>query len=739
MMKFDVWSRRALRAAWGAALAVTLAACGGGGGGSGTPIVGPGSGSSSPTGGNATAADLTVQLSEPTIPNTGAGTVTATITALDANRNAVPNVPVTLSVNANAVLTVLGSAGSTTGSNGTLQATIGIGSDTSNRDITVSATAGSITRTAVLSVVSSPTGTLPTAIEITAGATHVGTGGDSVPIRAFVKGPGNNALASVPVTFTANTGTLSSVSSSTDESGFASAAFSAGSDKSNRLATITVSAGAVSDNIKLPIDGTQLTLSGPSSLIRNDQASFDVVLTDSRSNVVAGATVTATSALGNGLVAASGSNVSDSGGQVRFRYSATSSGSDSLVFKGAGVERVFPLAISGVNFAFTSPAASTIVAVNTSQALRVKLAVAGSPAGKKVSFAATGGTLSASSALTDASGEAMVSIKSASAGPITVQATVDANGDGAITTTTLPLVIAATVPSKLVLQATPTALAPNVGSSTASQAQVLAKVTDAAGNPVQGKTVNFSRQIDPSGGDLLQVSAVTDASGQARVAYRAGPESTANNGVVLSAAVADYPAVNGQTALTVNQTALFIALGTGNTISNVDEQTYRKNWVVYVTDANGIPVDGVTLTIKAIPTAYLTGQLAWNGLTWGYADPIFVCRNEDENADGILGSTEDDNGDGVLWPGNVISVSPGSVQTVNGLATISLVYAESYAPWVALKLTASATVSGTESKTEASFIVAPASEDVSDSKVPPAGVVSPFGLSPKAGAVCSLH
>ena len=81
---------------------------------------------------------------------------------------------------------------------------------------------------------------------------------------------------------------------------------------------------------------------------------------------------------------------------------------------------------------------------------------------------------------------------------------------------------------------------------------------------------------------------------------------------MLSGTVASAPSVTGTASLTVNQTALFIALGTGNVITNVDTQTYRKDWVVYVTDSNGVPVNGVTLTIKAIPVGYRTGRLAWN-------------------------------------------------------------------------------------------------------------------------------
>jgi hypothetical protein len=189
--------------------------------------------------------------------------------------------------------------------------------------------------------------------------------------------------------------------------------------------------------------------------------------------------------------------------------------------------------------------------------------------------------------------------------------------------------------------------------------------------------------------------------------------------------------------LTVNQSALFIALGTGNTISNLNPQTYKKDWVVYVTDSNGIPLNGATVTIKAIPTDYITGALTWGGKVWTYAAGIQFCPNEDANRDGILGAGEDANGDGILWPGNVISVTPGSVQTVNGLATISLVYAESYVPWVRMKLTASASVAGTESKTDVEFIVTGASEDFSSETNPPAGVISPFGLAPKGSAVCS--
>ena len=709
-----------------------LTACGGGGGSAGTsplvptPVTGPSTGS---------VAALDVQLSSSTIPNSGVGTVTATITAVDANRNAVSGAAVTVSVDSG-LIAFTGTGGAVTDSAGRILASISLGSNRSNRAIVVTAGVGSVTAKATLNVVDSTTGATPASVELIAAATTVGTGGDGVLIRAFVKDANNNALPSTAVTFKSSTGTLSAVSSTTDASGSATASLSSGSDRSNRDAVITASSGAVSKQLTLPITGTKLTLSGPTAMIQGSTAAFDVVVIDSKSNVVPSVSAAASSSLGNAVTSAT-NGLTNSSGQARFTYTAKFSGTDKLVFTaiGASASPSPDLVVSGQDFSFVSPPPASTVAVNTGQLVKVLLRSGGAPAaGQTVNFTATGGTLSAASALTDASGNAQVSLSSNSAGPVTVQATVA----GTTTSTTLPLVIVATVPSNLVLQISPTALAPNTTATSANQAQVVAKVTDAAGNPVQGQTVNFSRTTDPSGGNLLQASATTDSSGQATVAYRSGAQSTANNGVVLTASVASAPAVANSATLTVNQTALFIALGTGNVITNLDPQTYQKDWVVYVTDSNGIPVNGVTLTIKSIPTAYLTGTLSWDGKRWSYTkNSIYQCRSEDANGDGILNAGEDDNKDGVLWPGNVIAVTPGTVQTANGRATVSLIYAESYAPWVAVRLTASATVAGTESRTDATFIVDGAASDFNVETSPPAGTTSPFGSVPKAGAVCT--
>lgn len=711
----------------------SLVACGGGSGDTapfgGTPPPGPGPSPSPGT--TAGIADLDVRLSAATIANTGTTNVTATITALNSSRVALPGATVNVSANAGAVLTV---ASSTTDASGRITAQVGIGSDPTNRDITITASAGGVSKSAILRVVNSSTGTTATTIEVLTSTPTAGTGGDAVQIRAFVKDSNNNALAAAPVSFTATTGTLSGASTATDATGVATASFSAGADKSNRTAVITVTSGAITQTLSLPIEGTRLSISGPSSMILGNSATFDVVINDSKGNPVPGVTVTASSSIGN-VVTPVGSAVSTSTGQVRFNYTAGNSGADNLQFSGAGVvQRLTPaLAVSGEDFSFVSPAPSSTVNVGVSTPLQVRLRSGGAPvAGRTILFATTGGTLSATSAATAADGVATVNLTSASAGPVTVQATVQ----GSSTSTTLPLLVVATVPANLVLQVSPTAIPPNPVGSSANQAQVFARVTDASGNPVQGRTVNFTRVSDPSGGNLLQASATTDASGQATVAYRSGSESTSDGGVVLSGTVADT-AISGTARLTVNQTALFIALGTGNEIQNLDPQTYKKDWVAYVTDSNGIPLNGITLTNRAIPLFFYLGELGFDGAVWRWRGTIHVCRNEDRNLNGVLDPGEDDNGDGRLWPGNVIAVTPGSMQTAVGRATLSLIYAESYAPWVEMELRTSATVSGTESSTRVSFIVTGSAPDFSNENVAPAGRVSPFGTAPNATALAT--
>jgi hypothetical protein len=139
-MSFGRWSKALALAA----ALLALAACGGGGSDSGNN---PNSGG----GGNQPkAADLTLVLSAPSINNSGSETVTATVTAVDANRNTVAGIPVALRVDSNATINV---SGASTDTSGVVSGAVRIGSEKTNRAITITAVSGDITRTAVLQVV----------------------------------------------------------------------------------------------------------------------------------------------------------------------------------------------------------------------------------------------------------------------------------------------------------------------------------------------------------------------------------------------------------------------------------------------------------------------------------------------------------------------------------------------------------------------------------------------------------
>lgn len=579
-----------------------------------------------------------------------------------------------------------------------------------------------------------PTTSTASSIDVLTSANTVATAGEQISVTAIVKTSGNVGVPNAPVTFSSTTGTLTGVSVTTDSNGLATAKFSAGANKSNRTAVVSVVSGIASGSISLPISGSKISIAGPTTVRLGGVASLTLKAVDSNGNSIPNVEINISSSLGNGLSTVVGTT--NAQGQISVDYTATKSGSDTVGYSGAGVAGSLLLVISGEDFTFTSPAASASVPVDTDQPLQVRYIKNGiGVQGKTVNFSATNGVLSVPSAVTDSSGVASVSIRSTTAAAATVLAQINGESIQA----SLPLGFVATVPARLILQASPTAVGPNVAGASANQAQVLAKVLDANGNPVPGIAVNFSRDTDPSGGNLLQPSAVTDINGQATVQYVAGAQSTSSNGVKLHAVVAANPAVSGDAALTVSQAALFIALGTGNVMSNVDPQTYKKDWVVYVTDANGVAVSNVELTVKVLPTLYRKGSMAFdeNANSWVVVSSVF-CPNEDaifgvtdaRSYNGVLNQGEDFNGNGKLEPGNVISVSPGVLRTdSSGRATLSLIYAESYVPWVEVTLQVQAIVSGTASMTNATFVVVGLASDLTDKNVSPAGRFSPFGVA----------
>src|SRR5262245_20070686 len=119
---------------WAVATAslLLLAACGGGGEGAGAPVFGSGDSTGTPA--KPTASDLVVVMSSAQMPNTASGSVTATVTALDSNRNTLAGVPVQITADSDAIV---GGAAPSTDDKGQVQGTVSIGANRANRIITV--------------------------------------------------------------------------------------------------------------------------------------------------------------------------------------------------------------------------------------------------------------------------------------------------------------------------------------------------------------------------------------------------------------------------------------------------------------------------------------------------------------------------------------------------------------------------------------------------------------------------
>lgn len=600
------------------------------------------------------------------------------------------------------------------------------------------------------------------AVDVTSSKLQLDSGvGDSAVITVVVKKAGSVVLPDAPVTLVASSGSLAVASATTNSAGVVTATLTPGSsvaDKANRTITVTATSGSVSSAVTVQVAGTTVSYSGATSLsVGSSPTSLKVLLKDAKGAAVSNASVKVSASQVNNPFAAT-TVTTDGNGVATFSYTPANAGSDALIFSALGATVTANLSISGEDFVFVTPAANQQITIGDSQPLTVRYRLSGEPqSGKTVNFATTGGTLSAGSVVTNPSGEASVSVSSTFAGSANVSATI--NGVGTIT---LPVSFVAVTPSKLVLQVSPSAIGANQAGSTTQQATVLARVTDAQGNPVANKVVNFARTADPSNGNLSAASATTDANGEASVKYISGSLATASNGVQLTATVAGT-AVTGTAALTVSEKALFIALGTGNEITNLNTTTYRKEWTVYVTDANGVAVSGVNLTLRLLPMMYGKGSMGAtttetssgavaSGAPWTVtnytgatsttsnlpAGQRLWCYSEDlANFNGVLDAGEDINSSGALEPGNVIALAPGSgsvTTDVNGRATIFIDYAESYAPWVNVTLRATAVVSGTESMKEANFTVTGSATDLNNMEVPPAGLNSPFGQK----ASCSV-
>jgi len=225
---------RFLTAMTAVAAAATMMACGG------DPAPGP---DPVTPGGTAPLAGLEVTASATSLAAQDGQSSTVTVTAIDVNRRALSDVPVTLAASSG----ILTSSSSATDSNGRVTATLTLGSDQGNRDVVVRATSGVVSNAVTIQV----KGTTTT---VTASPSTAQTPTTPIEIAVSVVNAAKVALGGVGVNFETTGGTLSSTTAVTDSSGSATVTLTGVTSTvrvtataANSSATVDVQAGSSSN------------------------------------------------------------------------------------------------------------------------------------------------------------------------------------------------------------------------------------------------------------------------------------------------------------------------------------------------------------------------------------------------------------------------------------------------------------------------------------------------------------
>src|SRR5213594_982794 len=418
------------------------------------------------------------------------------------------------------------------------------------------------------------------------------SGATNVDLTAIVVDGNGQAVSGATVVFSTGTdpsaciNTINPAGGISDASGSVTAKLNLGSNKSNRFISVTASTQGATAATGVDVTGTAITISGNSSLAFGSSTTLTFSLKDSAGGALPGFTMTLTSATGTSISPATGTT--NSSGQVTAVVTATAGGNDTITATAAGASKTQALTVSSAGFAFTTPAPSVDIPLNTPTTISVNWTNGGAPvAGQAVTFATSRGTITGSPSTTNGTGDTPgVSVSSASAGT----ATITASGPGGTPAATLNVTFVATTASSVAAQAVPGTIqfTTGAGSQTSNKSTISVVVRDAANNLVKNAGVNFTVTADPTAGSLSSARAITDINGGASVTYTAGTVSSPQNGVAIQATVTDISgvpigvSVTDTATLTVSGQSLLARLGTDNLVQPVPPLN-KKTWVAVVT------------------------------------------------------------------------------------------------------------------------------------------------------------
>ena len=586
----------------------------------------------------------------------------------------------------------------------------------------------------------------PESLELFASQSQLSSSGsDEVEVWAVVKNAQNILLDGVNVTFSAdNNAAIAETQPVTDENGTAIVMLRTGGDKENRTINVTATVSGeqtLTQTLSINVVGTEIEINGTTSAIIGDSVSLTVSLQDSDNVGIASETLTlrVEDESGTDVTATTLDDAApqtSAEGRATVAFTAPAAGTFTVFANALNTESSFAIEVQQDEFVFVNaPDVNDVdqdIPLNTDYNLQVSWLRDAAPfAGGSISFAISRGSVVSADAVTDGSGIADLTVSSGNAGLATISAT-GTDGAGVQVSTQIEIAFIATDAETIIVDATPDSIGPDGQTSTIS-----AVVLDADGNRVRNKLVNFEVN-DVSNGNLTDAQSRTDRRGIATTVYESNAVSTYQS-VEVRAYVNDEPTVEDSTLLTVGDRPFDISLGTGNLIEAPQQSSYRKEFSVFVTDADANPVSGAALTFSATPVAETTNDAAYakGYWLWDEDDSIYysvttaVCANEDLNGNGRLDVGEDFNGDGQLTPGNVGAIDADASTDENGQALINLNYPKQYGAWVQLAISARGESSGTESVDSMNYWLSVSTEDRSTQGAPPPS--SPWGVSANCG------
>ena len=714
-----------------------LTACGGGGDSSVTrdnTDGGSGGGSSSPSYSIALTLENESGESDNNLSENNSLVIVATVTDQDGNPHSDALLTFTLS---NQSLAEFGNDTGTARTNSDGVARLGLEASTASGDGEITAALGTgETGTTTFSATGSTTvREEPASLELYANSIQLASSGsDEVELIALVKNEQSVLMEGIEVSFSAASGDgveLQLTQPETAADGTARAILTSQNNASNRTVTITAGAGGLTQTVEITIAGTEVTINGASSVILNDSVDYTIRVQDSDGTSILNQNVTLSAV--NGTLSSTTVNTG-ANGQATVSYTASTSGEDTITATALNAETSFTVQVQQDEFNFVNLPTEE-VPLGQTQTITVQWRQDNAPVvGQNVTFSASRGVIAGNATVvTDAEGQARIDISANNAGISSITASASDGSGNVLVSALTQIEFIATTPHTLIADASPDIIGPDGQNSTIS-----AVVRDVDGNLVKNSVVNFSVS-DVSTGFVSPSQATTDSKGIATTVFTSGSVST-QDAVVVTAFVADDPAIDDEVVLTVGARAFDISLGTGNELEEATSTSYLKRFGVFVSDSAGQPVSGVNLTASVAPVKYVNGGEYRTGF-WVFDDDASQwvaivnqnCETEDVNDNGILDTTprdEDTNEDGLLTPGLIgtIAFANGAAVTdENGYAELEYRYPRSYAIWYDAVISVFGQSTGSEASAKMRYTLSISADDVTDEGASPPA--NPFGVT----------